>query len=38
VPAFGAEYLLVEPAGRRDVVDDDHRLRPGLGRHGASVG
>jgi hypothetical protein len=37
VAALGAEHLQVEPARRRDVAHDDHRLRPGLWSHGASV-
>jgi hypothetical protein len=38
VAALGAEYLLVEAAGRGDVADDQQRLWPGLGNDGASVG
>jgi hypothetical protein len=38
VAALSGEYLLVEATGRGDVADDQHRLWPGPGSHGASVG
>jgi SAM-dependent methyltransferase len=38
VAALSREHALVEAAGRRDVADDHHRLRPGLRSHDASLG